>query len=1246
MFGGFFIFLHLAGIVKKGGDLMNLLFISVSHSALADLFVVKKELEISWPSICKINFFYGGNNLAGEKTAKLLLAIQEADFLFLDLMGAPNKLQEQILEQINQCSGFIFVLGGEKRELVSCLKLGRLRAKDLMTRDRSIWGQELLHDWQNYSFIAQYWKNAGLENIKNLIYLILRDYGQKKEIPQPSQPYVLEGTGIYDFKKENFCSNLAQYKQENFWDEEKPTVAFLFYSQSYPNRTIGCLKELAKKICLFANILPVAFASVSSRNLEKMEEILTEAGVNLILDFLAFRLGAGPMGGDAQKAVIMLEKLNIPVLHPFFMSKKQITQWQQAVEGINPAEFLVSVMLPELDGCIETIPVGALTSLNSEQEDELQVLSLIEERAERLVERVKNWLKLQQKANHQKKIAILCYNYPPGEANLFGGAFLDTFVSVAQILRQLKANGYLVDDLSAKELQDYFTAGKLVNSGKWTGIEVSKLFLRWKKDKYTEKIDKQNWKKVIEEQWGQAPGSIMTEGEEFLLPGIILGNVFIGLQPSRGIHENPEKAYHDKSLFPHHQYLAFYQWLAEQFVADALIHVGTHGTLEFLPGKECGMSGDCLPDYLIGNLPHIYLYYAGNPSEAMLAKRRSHAVLVSYQPPPFVEGELYGELAELEALIQEYEEAKRISPSHCNSLLQKIEEKATELNLGELNLSALEKELYRLKRSLLPKGLHVFGKNYNVSEAKDYAHFVLRYDRGETKSLRKLLAEEKKINYDLLLSKSSIKELAQLDQEAQVLLDYYWQEGTLKEGFFSSENLAQECLKTLALGRNAYENSQLCHENAGLLRVLNGCYLPAHLAGDMVRNPDVFPTGFNLYQFDPRLIPSQVAVQRGAEIAENTLSQHLTENGCYPQSIAVILWGLETSRTQGETVGQILHYLGVRVNSRKNLFAPNYEIIPLAKLGRPRIDLVVNMCGFFRDMFPNLLADLQRIFQEVASLDESAEENYFKAHTQIIYQALLEQGYEKDDAWDLACARLFGPKEGEYGNNLSSLIETKNWTEEGELAEKYMQSLQHVYSANYRGQSIEKLFSQHLAVVELVSQVRSSHEYEVTDLDHYYEFFGGLAKSVEKVKGNKVKIYISDTTGEGVETEKVEKSIARGVRSRLLNPKWIDGLLEHSYHGGQKIAQRFENLLGLAATTNDVENWIFTSLHNVYVKDKELRRRMQENNRWAYASILESLLEQQQRGYWEASTEEMKQLRDAYLETEGKIEEKMEEEKK
>ena len=727
--------------------------------------------------------------------------------------------------------------------------------------------------------------------------------------------------------------------------------------------------------------------------------------------------------------------------------------------------------------------------------------------------------------------------------------------------------------------------------------------------------------------WGEPGGDIMTDDNgDFLIPAAVYGNVLVGIQPSRGLHEDNDKLYHDKSLPPHHQYIAFYRYLHDKFGADAVIHVGTHGTLEFLKGKECGMSGTCYPDMLLYDTPHFYLYYCGNPAEATIAKRRSHAALVGYQPPVFIQSGLYGEYAELAKMLDDYHHQLAFSKSAADEVKQNIAALAEKLSLPT-DMEELESELYRLNSSLIPKGLHIFGQAYSDEEAQCYVRELLKKPHDDTPSLCDIAAEE--LGIDLVGAEEKGGEpLRKINALAEEYLDKY----------FAGESVPEKLSRTIEYGRKKYAEVKQNAENEQLLNALSGGYIPAKAAGDIYRSPEVLPSGYNLYQFDQRFVPTLTAYQRGARAAENTIKTYFDKYGHYPNSTAVILWGLETSRTQGETIGQIMAYLGARLAKGNSAWNPKYELIPIEELGRPRIDVTINICGFFRDLFPNIIDNLDDLLHLVNEADETDGQNYMKANSKKLYAYLTDRGYDHDEAERLSVTRLFGPREGEYGTGITSIIETKAWEKEEQIGSRFLTSLHYAYNRKERGGDMGDLYEQNLKSVEIVSQVRDNNEYEITDLDHYYEFFGGLAKSVEMVRGQKAVMLITDTTGAVPVTETAEKAVAKGIRTRVLNPKWIDGMLAHKYHGAQKIADRFENVMGLAATTGAVEQWIYNDLCAKYAQDKEMRRRMAENNPYAYMDILEQMEEYSRRGYWNADKEQLEAIRQAYLETENRIE--------
>jgi len=1238
--------------------MMKITFITVSAPAVKHLIAAGTSISAAYPQALDLKLYYAKADMEGKKCKEMIRDIIDSGLVFIDLMGSPPEVVKAVYQGLEKCAGNVVPYGNSAREY---LRLGRFtpasmkkengaeremnaQAIEKMRNMAETMGKVMpgkMRDMRNYSLLMKYFKVADNENILNMLYLILREYGGAREIPKPGEPREVEDVALCDPATMTFYDSLEDYHKAFPFDEQKPVIVLLFYGHIYPTDTSGCVARIKSRLEQVANVLPIAVSGVFASNREKLAGYILRTAVkpvDLILNFMSFRLGAGPMGGDFQAGLDLLKMAGAPYLHPYFLSRRTVAEWERSVQGATTSEAMISVMLPELDGAIETYPVGAMTEPQYDSEFDIitDELELIEERVERLISRVKKHLNLRNKGNENKKVAIICYNYPPGEGNLFGGAFLDTFASVENILAILKSQGYSVNALSKEELMGIFAAGKVVNSGKYG--DVPDEMIKYPDREYKKALKKLADCQEILDNWGQAPGRIMsTDNHEFLIPGTIQGHVFVGLQPSRGVHEEPEKVYHDKTLPPHHQYLAFYKWLRDEFQADAVIHVGTHGTLEFLKGKECGISGNCYPDILIGDMPHMYLYYCGNPSEAVIAKRRSYANLIGYQPPVFIPGELYGDYVRLKSLTDNYHQALALSPQTGKDILSDIMEMAVKLNMPQ-NLEEIETELYRMEVGLIPRGLHVFGQGFNKEEAGEYARGLLRFGRNGITSLRELLAAEKGWDIETLAAQGEYEAIREIDREADEIFAYYMENGKIKEdGHIGSQN-KEKYLQTLSYGREVYEASLQNEEISGLLRTLAGQYNPAKLAGDIYRDPEILPAGYNLYQFDPRLVPTKTAYERGKRICQNTLEAYKKENGSYPRSTAVIMWGLETSRTQGETFAQILAYLGVKMAEKRNQWDPHYEIIPLAELGRPRIDVTINICGFFRDMFANLIESLNDVLMMLYELDESDEENYFKANSKQVYRKLLDEGYDENEAKELAVSRIFGPREGEYGTGITKIIETKNWEKEEQIGSVFLSALRHVYNRKMHGKKVEGLYEENLKCVEIVSQIRCNNEYEITDLDHYYEYFGGLAKSVEMVKGKKAKMYITDTAGEGVVTESVEKAIARGIRTRVLNPRWIDGMLEHKYHGVQKIAERFENVMGLAATTNSVEEWIYDDLHKCYVEDEALRQRLQENNPHAYMDILEQLMEYYNRGYWQATDEQIEKIKQVYLELEGDIE--------
>lgn len=1177
---------------------MKVTVVAVSAPALGQLAAFRKEFgETCGEEGLDLKLFYvaSANPALLLKGEEIGTEIASADIAVIDIMGASEAMQDLVRGSLERCRGQRIVIGNACRDLnrlgdfsmdlMQRMKKGgtagenrtdkaadakgapgksagkmmhRMRRMALMMGSVAPFG--MMKDMKNLFLLIDYWQQAEREDIFSFMYLLLRNYGGMKQLPKEKPCSMKYGIYLKNPETKACTESLRAYWKKTGYEKEKPLAALLFYGHSYPNDFLPVVRAVYRGLSEFANVLPIAFSQNEDKDLEKLEGYLTRnpCRVDAIVNFMPFRLGAGPMGGDANAAVSILKKVNAPYFKPFSLTKVEREEWTHET-GVNAGEFLISILLPELDGGIGTFPAGVMAADAAFEGSELSRMVPIEERVEMLCRRVQKYIALRKKQNREKRVAVICYNYPPGEDNLFGGAFLDTFASVEKLLAALKAEGYRVETpdgsagVSAEALKAYFAEGAC-NGPKW----------------------------FEEAMPGQ---SVVLDGKRYPVRGVQCGAVFIGLQPCRVPEEtDAEEGYHDRNLEPPGEYQAFYHWIAKEFGADAILHMGTHGTLEFLPGKDSGMMGDCWPDRLVGDIPHFYYYYMGNPSEAMTAKRRSHAALISYQPPAFQESGLYGRYQLLKETIAEYRDSLQAAPERSGDLLQSIEEQAALLfpaakegeDLRAGGLDALEAALYEYETSLIPNGLHVLGQGYSREEALRYADQVLA---------------------------------------------------------FSEEEAGEE--RRAALAQRAMEN----RETEGILSALQGAYLPVSPGGDVLKNADCFPAGNNLVQFDPRLVPTKTAFERGARIAQQTMERYKNETGSYPESTAVILWGLETSKTQGETIGQILYYLGIRMRQFEGSFDTRFEIIPTEELTRPRVDVVIHICGFFRDMYPNLVDHFNEIFKKLDALSERDGVSGFAKNTRRLYAGLLQKGYPEKQARELARSRIFGPKAGEYGTSLTERIRKGEWTQEKELAAAFTDSLSYVYSGTKKGVFIEGLLDLHYGQVELISQVRNNVEYELVDLDHYYEFYGGLAKAVEQARGKKAAMYVADTAGAAVRTMDAAASLEKGIRTRLLNPAWIEGMMRHDYHGVQQISRRFENVIGLAATTNGIESRTFSDLEKCYVEDEGLRERMQKSNRFAYLNLLNRLAEANNRGYWKATEQELAALQGAYLETESELEE-------
>ena len=1150
--------------------------------------------------------------------APLGAALQWADIVLVDIRS-DIRIARELSGEIGRLTGkTIVVLVGANQQILALTRMGSfssarmfkpgadrefnvhtyIKAKkfsELTKKAGALLPFGALKHMRNWIIAQQYYQEGDNENLKHLLLFLLKEYGNVKQIKKVPPPKPAPAFGLY-IPGKGCYAKLDEYKQQVQFDETRPTVGILFYSGMHFNDTRPVVDEVNRCLQGKLNIINV-FSSVE-HNLEAIRQYF--CGIDLFLNLQYFRIHGGPYGGEPEPTYELLQQLDVPCMIGLRAFETEIEHWQQGAQGLQPMETILGVVLPELDGLIEPLFIAGMKSCPDELLGTVKDVQVLPDRIEKLCERMQHWLALRRKPNREKRIAIITYNYPPGEDGVGSAGYLDVLESLKIFLHTLKQSGYEVI-IPEGSFREFFLSSGLVNSPQFIqkqGILVPcSDYVQWFKQ-----LPDHVQRDVIE-HWGEPPGAIMSDADRIIVPGVMLGNIFMGIQPARGVHEDPDKAYHDKELPPHHQYLAYYFYLQKVFQPDAILHFGMHGTLEFTKGKEVALSSECYPDILIGAIPHIYYYWIGNTSEATIAKRRSYALCISHASPAMRPSGLYERYVVLEDLIREYRDTA------AEDLHGLIKSMADELRLSG-DILQLGRELDRMKRRLIPSGLHILDKKFTAEEVMDYLLGVLRIER-EYPSLLAMVAREHNLNAEEALESDRIEQHAR-----ETLSDIIEGRapGWLPDGY-------QLFVKKIA------DNVSNCSESRNLLRALDGKYILPARGGDPIRDPEVYPSGRGMFAFDPRAVPTMAAELRGKRAAELLITTYVNTHNTMPETIGIVLWGFETMKTGGDTIAAILSLLGVRIKRSRNAWFKELEIIPLEELNRPRIDVVITICGIFRDTFGTHIELLNRAFEMVADRDEPLERNFVKKHYQGQHEVLQE----------FALARIFGPSPTEYATSMRTLVETGAWQDEEELVKQYDESMSYAY---FRGkvQKHVQAFARAAQSVDLVTQERDNTEYEVTDLDHYYEFLGGLARTVQHKKGERADVLIVDSTEEAVAVEDLKITIERATRTRMLNPGWIDGMLRHDFHGAKKIKDRVEHLLGFAATTGSVENWVFDRVADRFVFDEEMRKRLQANNPYATVKICESLIECERRGYWASDPERLRNLRDILLNAEADIE--------
>jgi magnesium chelatase subunit H len=933
--------------------------------------------------------------------------------------------------------------------------------------------------------------------------------------------------------------------------------------------------------------------------------------VDAVISLAGFSLVGGPAYNDARAAEEMLAQLDVPYLSGQPLEFQTLETWGGSGTGLTPVESTIMVAIPELDGAIAPMVFGGRSDgagkacggcdrhcVHAAHGGAPKMLSC-PERAEALADRVARLVTLRRTERSERRIAVVLFNFPPNAGAVGSAAYLAVFASLYNTLKSLAAGGYSVQvPASADALRRTLLEG---NSARF-GVDANV----YKRIPAEDHIRRERHLAEIEGQWGPAPGKVLSDGGSIFVLGAQFGNVFVGLQPGFGYEGDPMRLLFEKGFAPTHAFSAFYRYLREDFAAHAVLHFGTHGALEFMPGKQVGLSGDCWPERLIGDLPNFYLYAANNPSEGALAKRRSGATLISYLTPPVSQAGLYRGLLDLKATIQRWRASAPGTQSERLSLEDLIREQAAALDFslgaegGPEVIEAIASKVSEVEQTLIPSGLHTVGEAATTEERVDLLLAIADAGAEPAPAKAAIAALVGGAPPETAITLSGLKP--------------------------TKANLAM--LAELA-GHNALLSRD--HELDGILRALDGRYIHPAPGGDLVRTPAVLPTGRNLNGFDPFLIPSAFAVREGARHAQLLLDRHRAETGALPQSIALVLWGSDNLKSEGAPIAQALTLLGARPRFDSYGRLCGAALIPLAELGRPRVDVVVTLSGIFRDLLGLQTRMLAEAAFLAASADEPLEMNFVRRHA---------LDYQRTHGCDLetAALRVFSNADGAYGANVNQLIDSGAWSEEDELADAYEARKCFAFGRDGRAVRQSAVLQDSLARVDLAYQNVESVELGITTIDHYVDTLGGISRAVKRAKGVEAPVYIGDQTLGEAKVRTLAEQVALETRTRTLNPRWYEGQLKHGYEGVRQIEAQLTNTMGWSATTGQVAPWVYQQITETFVLDPAMRQRLMELNPVAASRMTKRLVEACDRRLWRPDEQTLQALRDANDELEDRLE--------
>lgn len=1090
----------------------------------------------------------------------------------------------------------------------------------------------------------QYCVHGGVDNAANFLRYAGTLIGREND--QWQEPAPLLRAGIY-------WPGLSQPGLEDLpWKEGRPVAAITFYRalvQAANTRVLDQLIDALDKAGV--NALPLYAASLKDPVVAAtVEELLVQAGTGIVLNATSFALSKP----GVEKSETPFDALDCPVFQVVFSGGNEEI-WRENLNGLSARDIAMNVALPEVDGRIlsRAVSFKGLSRKDENIQADIVEYQPVKDRCAFVAALAANWLALRHKETSDRRVALVFANYPNKDARLGNGVGLDTPAGAMNVLQAMQDDGYdlLIPFADSDALINHLAAGPTNADIKGREIRETLSFAEYQMFFASLPQDVQD---AVTERWGPAetdpffiPGEV--DCGRFALPAFRLGKIVIGLQPARGYNINPVETYHSPDLVPPHGYLAFYAWLRNDFRADAVVHMGKHGNMEWLPGKSVALSESCYPEAVFGPLPHLYPFIVNDPGEGTQAKRRAQAVIIDHLTPPLTRAESYGPLKDLELLVDEYFEAAGVDPRRLKILKKEILELTRRIGLDkdcgmdqsaseDDALAQLDNYLCELKELQIRDGLHIFGSSPEGDLLDNLLVALARVPRGTgdvgDASLLRALAKDMHMpaSFDPLDCEMGAEwtgpRPAILESQSEAL----WRTNGDTVERMELLSLAMVQGKAEAPGEHSAAVLQAIQDRLrptvescgpsevdGILTGLDGRFVAPGTSGAPTRGrPDVLPTGRNFYSVDTRTVPTPAAWTLGWKSAQLLVERYAQDNGNYPKRLALSAWGTANMRTGGDDIAQALALMGVRPTwdsaSRR---VTGFEILPLDILDRPRVDVTLRISGFFRDAFPGLIDLVDSAARAVAQLDEAPADNPLAANWLAEREELAKSGLDEESAAKRAGARVFGSKPGAYGAGLQALIDENGWESEDDLARAYVAWGGYAYGAGATGEAAHGLFERRLAQVEAVLHNQDNREHDLLDSDDYYQFEGGMTAAVRMLSGNQPTVYHNDhSRPESPKIRTLEDEIGRVVRARVVNPKWIDGVMRHGYKGAFEMAATVDYLFAFAATAKCISDHHFDAVYEAYLQDEKVRDFLEQHNPEALKDIADKLREALDRGLW------------------------------